>query len=206
MSTRRRLLGIEEDEEKVSEVLQLTPNFKRTLVDTDGRTFLENYDFSSIESDSEIIPSQSIPLVLAVDAFMDSNHVLSRIDLNRLREENPETVQIILESIKSLNEYILKEEDINSEIVDVRVALVDHDIRRTSERLCEDVRAWTGINVPLRYKSSEIRLGIHSVDIKRALDVNGQETTQGPEYISRVTLYMYSTTSYDLDLIIAGKD
>lgn len=201
MSTRRRLLGIEDGDEKVVDIVTLIPNFKRTIVDTDGRTFLDNYDFSSRDQDSIVIPARSLSIILGVDAFVDCNHVLSRIELNRLKEENPETINIILNVVKYLREYVLTEEEISMEVLDVRVALVDQDIRTMCRRLSEDVRAWTGTHVPIRYESSEIRLGIHSVDIKRALDENGQETTRGPEYIGRVTLYMYSTSNPNLSLI-----
>lgn len=205
MSTRRRLLGIEEGEEKVVETTIIVPNFKRTIVDTEDRTFLDNYEFSNIESDSKIIPTQSLPLILGADSFIDPNHVLVRTDLNKLREESPDTAHMIVESIKNLNNHVLTEEEILSEILDVRIALIDQDIRRTCQRLCEDVRAWTGITIPVRYKSSEIRLGIHSVDIKRALDVNGEKTSIGPDYMGRVTLYMYSPNGSELNLIIAGS-
>lgn len=205
MSTRRKLLGIGEEEkevEKVSIVPQLVPDFKVITVDTAGRTFLDNYNRIGIESESHIVPAQNMLLVLGADAFLDPNHVIGRLDILRLREDSPQTLQIISDAVDNIKKKIVEAEQIDPDVVDVRIALIDRGIRRVCEEACQDVRAWGGVTIPVRYSATDIRLGIHSVEIKRALDVNGVPTVQGVEHIARVTFCMYSDTQYQLNLIM----
>lgn len=205
MSTRRKLLGIGEEEtevDKVSIVPQLVPNFKITTVDTVERTFLDNYNRMTIEYESHILPVENILLILGTDAFLDPNHVIARLDILRLREDSPQALQIISDAVENVKKKVGELEKIEPDVVDVRIALIDRGIRRVCQEVCEDVRAWGAVNVPVGYSATDIRLGIQSVEIKRALDVNGAPTTQGIEYIARVSFYMYSDTQYQLNMIM----
>lgn len=199
---------LEPIEKPIEKPTEIAKTLKMTMSD-DDTIVLEKYDVRSLSSHSVPIDTKLIPLLLAADSFMDTSGVTVRADMNDF-EKLPGN---LFDTLKGLLAIIVKDAVDESEKpchdIQLRIKLLDMNIRETCVRLVDDVRRWSNMVIPIAYMSTDVRLGCHSVEIRHALDADDKKATQGPINIYKITLYMYSETQPDIRLILrrpAKKD
>lgn len=185
---------------EVEEEITIPKTRRLTMID-DETTILEKHHRENIEENTYPLEIGCIPMSLCVDAFMDPSYVAARVNLNNVSEIHGPSAEIMKQLIMKTIHDVSQQEDRMCDDAQFRVLLYDRNINQLCRDLVSDVRCWSGILIPILYKSSSMRIGIHSVEIRRALDIHGDPTTQGPKNIYNVYLYLYSDHPPELSLI-----